>query len=591
MPGTLAVINIFPTTADLTWVSFSGLSDIEFGLAGFTPTGIPTHAGITSPYTMIGLTSQTSYTYYVRDDCGGGDYSSWAGPKTFTTACDLFVAPFLEEFTAWPPLCWDLTGGTYSWVQYTTGVECAQANFWGQTSGNTDIMTTPLIDVSGGNFGLEFYWSHLYSATYPEDALEVLVSDDNGATWTQVWYKGGEEFNSNDGAGNTTPGTFVTSDIIPLSSFGSPIMVRFYGYSGYGPDVFVDNVNVFEVAYGDLSGTVTKVSNGTPVEGANISLGSLSTVTGSDGTYSISGILVGNYIVTCDATGYNIETANVTILEDQTTTQNFSLTEPQFIVTPLTITQTIEPNGTAQQTVNINNPGNGPVDWSASISVLTENGVTDVLKGSQAYAFQVYPDPTAVISFDTDVPGSFTTIAATALDPFAGDFGTENDNTLYIITYTNPTLYGIDITTGAETLIAPVTGVTSGQNVSGMACDKTTGIMYASSTDVNVSDIYTVNLETGELTLIGTTGIPGIIEIAIDGTGTMYAWDIVNDEAFTVDKTTGASTLLGPLGVDLNYAQGGNWDPVSDVIYVAAYSTAGQLMTIDKTTGALTYNR
>jgi len=372
MPGNLGAANIFPTTADLTWNSFSGLSDIEFGLEGFTPTGIPTQAGITSPYTMGGLTAQTAYSFYVRDDCGSGSYSSWAGPETFTTACDLFVAPFLEEYTTWPPLCWDLTGGTYSWVQYTTGVECARANFWGQTSGNTDIMTTPLIDVTGGNFGLEFYWSHLFSTTYPLDALEVLVSDDNGANWTQVWYKVGADFNSNDGAGNTTPGTFVSSDIIPLSQFGSPIMVRFFGHSGYGPDCFIDNVNVFEVAYGDLTGTVTKLSNSTPVEGAEINLGSLSTTTGSDGTYSIPGILVGNYLVTCNAAGYNPESANVTILENQLTTQDFSLTAPQMVVNPLTITVEVEPNAQADETANISNPGNGPLDWDASIVLLNE---------------------------------------------------------------------------------------------------------------------------------------------------------------------------------------------------------------------------
>ena len=149
-------------------------------------------------------------------------------------------------------------------------------------------------------------------------------------------------------------------------------------------------------------------------------------------------------------------------------------------------------------------------------------------------------------------------------------------------------LYTVDIATGAATFIAPLSGLTPGQSISGMACDKSTGIMYVSSTSVSASDIYTIDLTTGALTLIGTTGIPGLIEIAIDGTGTMYGWDILYDESFIIDKFTGASTLLGSLGVDLNYAQGGNWDPASDIIYVAAYTFSGQLMTLDKTTGALT---
>ncbi len=42
MPSSLGVANVYSTSANLTWSSFSGLSDIEIGLAGFTPTGIPT---------------------------------------------------------------------------------------------------------------------------------------------------------------------------------------------------------------------------------------------------------------------------------------------------------------------------------------------------------------------------------------------------------------------------------------------------------------------------------------------------------------------------------------------------------------------
>ena len=84
-PFALGVTFIAATTADLLWTSFSGLSDIEFGLAGFPPTGVPTYSGVVSPYTVGGLTTLTAYSFYVRDDCGGGDYSLWSGPYTFTT--------------------------------------------------------------------------------------------------------------------------------------------------------------------------------------------------------------------------------------------------------------------------------------------------------------------------------------------------------------------------------------------------------------------------------------------------------------------------------------------------------------------------
>ncbi len=297
--------------------------------------------------------------------------------------------------------------------------------------------------------------------------------------------------------------------------------------------------------------------------------------------------LVGDYTATCSATGYNPANAAITIVEDQTTTQDFSLTAPQFVLDPMSISIEIEPNGMDDEYVSIDNPGNGPLDWGAQIQIISDNtSITDLAKGSQAYALDLFAG--SIVSFDTDIPGTFTTIGPNALSLFAGDFDNVNTSFFYALNYDDNSLYTIDVATGAGTFIGPITGITAGQSISGMACDKATGTMYVSTTDITNSDIYTINLSTGALTLIGTTGIPGLIEIAIDGSSTMYGWDIVNDASFTINTATGASTELGPLGVDLNYAQGGNWDPVSDIIYVAAYATSGQLMTLDKTTGALT---
>src|SRR5690606_6727036 len=75
------------TTADLTWNSDGDTFDIEYGLAGFTPTGNPSPGltGVAHPYTLTGLTPETNYQYYVRQDCGEGDVSLWAGPFNFYT--------------------------------------------------------------------------------------------------------------------------------------------------------------------------------------------------------------------------------------------------------------------------------------------------------------------------------------------------------------------------------------------------------------------------------------------------------------------------------------------------------------------------
>ena len=386
---------------------------------------------------------------------------------------------------------------------------------------------------------------------------------------------------------NATPGPHAMRAMcVWITTFTDPC-----GSYNYG-EAEDYSVIIGAAEYGDLEGYVTENTGGSPIAGAAISVsnGAYTTTSAADGFYSFTDILAGTWSISCTKTGYNPINSTVTVTVGQTTTKNFAMTAPTMDITPAAINVIVDPFGTATEYLTIDNNGDGTLGWNASIEYLTkDNSIAKLPKGSQAYAVKVYPTPAEVVSFDTDDPGTFTTIVGTALDPFAGDFGIASNSLLYVITYTAPSkLYSFDINTGAETLIANVTGMTGGQTVSGMACDKSTGIMYVSTTDISASDIYTVDLTTGALTLIGTTGIPGIIEIAIDGTGTMYAWDIVNDEAFTVDKATGVSTLLGPLGYDLNYAQGGNWDPESDQIYLAAYTFAGQLMTMDKTTGALT---
>ncbi len=247
-PTALATSSITGNSAELSWTAGGTETswDIEIVETGITPTGTPTYAGLTNPYTVNGLTANTSYDWYVRADCGSSQ-SSWVGPYTFTTACDAVnTFPWTETFDTWTPDCWDLTGGTFNWVQY--GSSSARANFWSHSSGNNAVMTTPTFDVSTLTTPtLNFDWSSGYSSSYPNDELDVLVSDDNGASWVSVWNKTGTDLNSNDGAGSTSPGTFVPSGIIDLSSFGNSLLIRFNAISGYGYDLFVDNVSIMEM--------------------------------------------------------------------------------------------------------------------------------------------------------------------------------------------------------------------------------------------------------------------------------------------------------------------------------------------------------
>lgn len=95
-PTVLGANTITSSTANLTWTSNAASSnfDIYYGISPLTaPTGSTTPtvndynggAGTAITYAASGLTHTSSYQYYVREDCGGGDASAWSGPYSFTT--------------------------------------------------------------------------------------------------------------------------------------------------------------------------------------------------------------------------------------------------------------------------------------------------------------------------------------------------------------------------------------------------------------------------------------------------------------------------------------------------------------------------
>ncbi len=151
------------------------------------------------------LTSVTDYRVYVREICGVGDTSGWLGPITFSTECpSAFTPDYSEEFDAYPTDCWSAFKGLISdstTVESTTGYWYQDG--FGNVSGSSssayiniysnrnDWLISQSIDLgSGQNYQLEFdvvftAYSHSGPA-YPsnDDTLRVLISSDNGVTWS-----------------------------------------------------------------------------------------------------------------------------------------------------------------------------------------------------------------------------------------------------------------------------------------------------------------------------------------------------------------------------------------------------------------------
>lgn len=88
-PTALTATNITPTSVQLGWTETGPAStwDIEYGNAGFTPGSGTMVTGVTNnPYTLTPISPETTYSFYVRSDCGASE-SPWTGPFSFTTPC------------------------------------------------------------------------------------------------------------------------------------------------------------------------------------------------------------------------------------------------------------------------------------------------------------------------------------------------------------------------------------------------------------------------------------------------------------------------------------------------------------------------
>jgi len=264
LPSSLSVNSIAADSVTLSWQGSANQNSWLVYLVPDTSTLSNTSPILVNNDTVnLAVNPNLNYNFYVNGICNAGDTSILAGPLGFSTPCVSFVSfPYLQEFNAWPPTCWDLTGGTQNCIHYNG--TSAEASFWSWSSGEFAYMTSPVFDVSNMvSPELLFDWSHQYNSFYPNDGLEVLVSSDGGVTWTQIWYKTATDLESNDGATTSSPGTFVSSGRIPLSPFGNSIKIRFNFMSGYGPDCFIDNVEIKEAPQNDLGIVVANLPDAT----------------------------------------------------------------------------------------------------------------------------------------------------------------------------------------------------------------------------------------------------------------------------------------------------------------------------------------
>ncbi|HLT48156.1 MAG TPA: T9SS type A sorting domain-containing protein [Rubricoccaceae bacterium] len=119
---------------------------------------------------------------------------------------------------------------------------------------------------------------------------------------------------------------------------------------------------------------------------------------------------------------------------------------------------------------------------------------------------------------------------------------------------------------------------------------------YGLRVDVCGSGSQLYELDFGTLTATPRGGLDatngcGIGLASHPTTGVLYSYDLSLDQALTIDKTTGASTVLGPIGFDANFGQGMDFDNEDGTCYLCAFNNlafVSELRTMNLQTGMTT---
>ncbi|MDR2058124.1 MAG: choice-of-anchor J domain-containing protein [Dysgonamonadaceae bacterium] len=199
-----------------------------------------------------------------------------------------------------------------------------------------------------------------------------------------------------------------------------------------------------------------------------------------------------------------------------------------------------------------------------------------------------YPD---AVSFATDDPSDVVTISAY----------TDGDNKICSGEYVDDYIYGYTLSeSGGEVYVKNFVKLTSDwtevsqtpitEIAYDMAYDYSTGTMYALGYDpkTNAPQLKTVNLETGAMTYVADLD-RDFSTLSIDLAGNLYA--VSNNGNFTsINKTTGAVTIIGGTGVTPDYLQSAAFDHNTGRLFWAMCNTYGEgkLLEIDPSTGMVT---
>ena len=290
MDVTLSQISDNSVTVDWTSMGDESSWEISIVTAGAPIDEYNIYFTSEHPYTISGLTDQTSYDVYVRSNCGA-EVSPWTTASTFTTRCSATsTIPYSENFDSYPatttiasgviPTCWNRSTNYTSQYPYIYSTYHASGTgslyFYG-TSTYYSLATSQALDLSqyaAGGLTLSFKAMRTSSTSgYGRIRVGLMTDADDISTFTVL-----KDLNTNDYSGTSVWDEF---NVIIPSSYSDPVYLAFYVPNEVTSYVYIDDV-VLDVTPDCTSPRNISVSG---IHGVNAQVNWEEAFIGADGYY------------------------------------------------------------------------------------------------------------------------------------------------------------------------------------------------------------------------------------------------------------------------------------------------------------------
>ncbi|MFI6762810.1 S8 family serine peptidase [Micromonospora sp. NPDC050417] len=268
----------------------------------------------------------------------------------------------------------NLTGGS-------GGFAIVDSNFYGDGKSQDTDLVAPALNLTGVEAPYLTFGSDFWSGG-TDNVVDVDVSGDGGATWTNVWRQ-------------NTSRRGPRIEEVPLTPIAgaADALLRFRYQASYDWWWQIDNVRVVNrvcstLPGGLVAGFVTDRNTGAGVNGATVASPDAPAERGvtaatpddpniGDGFYSFFSTLTGTHPVDAGRTTYQTLTKDVAMLPDGTRRADFVLKAGQLSVTSERVGSQQPYGSTRTTTVTVRNTGSAP----ATVDLIERPGEFDLLAG------------------------------------------------------------------------------------------------------------------------------------------------------------------------------------------------------------------